>query len=197
MSSPTSSASAGARRPTVARMMVNMMTDATTYEDGNSHNTDDLGDKLAHRPPPCSRPISAAKMPTASVPHTPQNPCTDTAPTTSSISKRSRVFTPIYMIIPPIAPMMMASPGVTKAVGAVIATRPGQRAVETPGKLWLAHKVPAHNHGRERACCRSDIGGDRDERDTHAASESSWLPGLKPNQPSQRINVPSAASVML
>src|SRR5690606_38690314 len=69
-------------------------------------------------------PFSAAKSPTASVPHAPQTPCTETAPTGSSIMSRSSSTQESTTITPPMAPASAAyGTGITLQP-AVMETRP-------------------------------------------------------------------------
>ena len=41
----------------------------------------------------------------------------------------------------------------------------GERAIQTPGELWLATMIPADKHGYQCAGRSREIGGDRDARD--------------------------------
>src|SRR5690606_22495949 len=116
-SSPLISSSAGTRRPTVAlttlkktNMVVKVQRNAATI------------------PMSCvvMMPIEvppALNRPAARVPHTPQTPCTEIAPTGSSIRIRSKNSTEKTTTVPAISPMTMAAPGTTFAHPAVMPTR--------------------------------------------------------------------------
>ena len=69
----------------------------------------------------------SAKMPTASRPHTPAVPCTEDAPTGSSIFSRcSTTWTLTSISTAATAPMITAAQGATKAQGAVMPTSPAR-----------------------------------------------------------------------
>ena len=63
-------------------------------------------------------------MPTQSTPKTPPTPCTEIAPTGSSMPLRSKKNTDSTTITAAIEPITAAAHGCTNAHGAVIATRP-------------------------------------------------------------------------
>src|SRR5918994_4179663 len=79
------------------------------------------------------------------VPQVPQTPCTEMAPTGSSILTRSKNATEPTTITPAMAPMSTATDVVTAAHGAVIATSPASRplaVIETSGLPLLIHETP-------------------------------------------------------
>ena len=68
---------------------------------------------------------------TARVPHIPAIPCTDIAPTTSSIFSLSSSGTENTIITPPIAPIIVASPNEGIRGSAVMDTRPANAPFNT------------------------------------------------------------------
>src|SRR5204862_1067225 len=83
-------------------------------------------DPVYTRPPlPVARfdaSAGTANKPVASVPHTPDIPCTATAPMGSSIPSRSTNKTPATAIQPDTPPITIAAHGATNPEAAVIAT---------------------------------------------------------------------------
>src|ERR1700761_9369946 len=122
-------------------------------------------------------------MPRERTPQAPQAPCTETAPTGSSIlSFSSTKKTLKYMMIPAIAPKATAAQASTKAQGAVMATRPASMPLqERDGSgfpmriqaMIMAATAPAAEASIVFVAITPICGSD----------EESVEPGLNPNQP--------------
>ncbi len=85
-----------------------------------------------------------AKMPVASVPHTPAMPCTATAPMGSSIRARSTASTPTTAMPPARKPITIAAHGATKPHAAVTATSAATTpfsVIERSGFLITSHET--------------------------------------------------------
>src|SRR3954452_10893037 len=86
----------------------------------------------------------AAKSPQASVPQTPDMPCTATAPIGSSMPIRSTQITPTTAMIPETTPTTTAAHGATNPDAAVTATSAASTPfsiIETSGFLITSHAV--------------------------------------------------------
>src|ERR687891_1603979 len=130
-----------------------------------------------------------------SVPQVPQTPCTEMAPTGSSILILSKNITEPTTIAPAIAPMRTATDVVTVPQGAVIATRPASRplaVIETSGLLVRSHMTPPATTAPAQAATRVRVA----TIITNSSAASSE-PGLNPNQPMNRMSAPSTTSGML
>ena len=131
----------------------------------------------------------------------PQTPCTEEAPTGSSIFRTLSMNSTEYIIsMPQIAPMTTAPQGDTVSQPAVIPTKPARmpfRVNDRDGlpyfsQLMLRAKKPPAQAARLVLRNTSEIA-------TWSAvvAAASCDPGLKPNHPNQRMNTPSAAIVRL
>ena len=89
-----------------------------------------------------------ANSPVASVPQTPDMPCTATAPIGSSIPMRSMKITPKTAIPPEPMPITIAAHGATKPDAAVIATS----APSAPFSIIEMSGLPSLSHATAR--CR-------------------------------------------
>ena len=135
------------------------------------------------------------KITAARVPQAPQTPCTEMAPTGSSILILSKKSTESTTMTPPAAPMMTALSGVTEAQGAVMATSPAK----APFKLMPISGLP--NLIQEVTMARTAPAAAARLVLTKIIAMSLLAavvdPGLNPNHPSQRIKTPRATSGML
>src|SRR6059058_2381401 len=136
-----------------------------------------------------------ANSPVASVHHTPDIPCTATAPIGSSIPRPSTQITPNTAISPEPAPITIAAHGATNPEAAVIATRPPSAPfsiIEMSGlpSLTQATHMPVT---APAAAAMFVVVATYAKKPTPPKSTDSVEPGLKPNQPNQRISVPSTA----
>src|SRR5690606_28017862 len=120
-----------------------------------------------------------------SVPHVPQTPWTEMAPTGASTRTRSKNLTEPTTMAPPMAPMSTATGVVTVPTGAVIDTRPASRplaAMETSGFLSTAQFTTMATTAPAQAAT-SVLTASCGTNSSAASSE----PGLNPNQPMNRI----------
>ncbi len=131
----------------------------------------------------------------------PHTPCTDDAPTGSSIcslwSMNSMAYT---STIPQSSPITTAPQGDTTSQPAVMPTRPARM----PFKVRESEGLPYLNQVTNMVATPPATAARLVVRKTCEMAKrftsplaASWLPGLKPNQPSQRINTPSAARARL
>ena len=149
--------------------------------------------------PASSRPRNAssylAKRPIESVPQMPQVPCTEMAPTGSSILTLSKARTEKTTITPPTRPMTKAKTGVTVPTGAVMDTRPASAplpAIATSATPVLSQMIAVAPTTPAAAAIKVFMA--RNGTNSSAASSE---PALKPNQPNQRMNTPITAYPML
>src|SRR3954447_14846151 len=156
-------------------------------------------DPVYTRPPvPVARFFASAgtaNSPVASVPHTPDMPCTATAPIGSSIPMDSTQITPNTAIVPEPTPITIAAQGATNPDAAVIATSPPSAPfsiIEMSGLPSLAHatSTPATAPLAAAMCV---VAATYAKNPTPPRFTDRVEPGLKPNQPNQRISVPSTA----
>src|SRR5215813_11449315 len=136
-------------------------------------------------------------MPTQTAPSQPQYPCTEMAPQGSStLSTRSFNKTPTHTSMPSKMPMMTAELALTKAQGAVIATRPASmplQAIEMSGlpktkdQKSIAAADPA-------TAARFVFMAIPEMRRSVAPRVE---PGLKPIQPKRRMKVPVTTKATL
>src|SRR5262249_32631413 len=130
-----------------------------------------------------------AKIPTDSTPQTPLTPCTEIAPTGSSTPRLSKKKTDTTTSQPATAPMITAPIGVTKAQGAVIATRPASiplQHIVVSGLRPFSISVTIADSDATQPASMVFTTMKLMRRSVPANVE----PGLKPNQPKARINVP-------
>src|SRR5262245_59678903 len=131
-----------------------------------------------------------AKIPTDSTPQTPLTPCTEMAPTGSSMPRLSKKKTDTTTSQPATAPMITAPKGFTKAQGAVIATRPASMPLQhivVSGLRPLSMSVSMAASDPTQPASMVFTTTKLMRRSVPANVE----PGLKPNQPKARVNVPS------
>src|SRR5690606_11182968 len=150
--------------------------------------------------PPNSNPPSKAKTPTRTVPKKPHTPCTETAPTGSSIfillSMKPMERT---TMIPQIRPMAKAPQVFTAPHPAVIPTRPA----EAPFKLMEISAFPYLNQEKKsapmapQAPARLVLMITLPTAMVSSPPQANWEPPLKPNQPIQRISTPRAPKAIL
>src|SRR5882724_8444707 len=130
-------------------------------------------------------------------PNAPFTPCTEMAPTQSSMPIFSKKNTDSTTRMPEMRPMAAAAPALTKAHGAVIATKPANMPLHImygSGFLVLNHHiymVAARAPVAEASIVLTATTAMR--RSVPASVE----PGLNPNQPNARMNVPSMTNGML
>ena len=139
--------------------------------------------------------LSALNSPAARVPQAPFSPWTEIAPTGSSTPIRSITRTATTTKTPAIAPVRTAKAGVRLAQPAVIATRPARvplRVMPTSGFPNFTHAVIIAKTA-PAAAARLVFTAIRAVEVLAAVVE----PGLKPNQPNQRMKTPSVARGML
>src|SRR5712691_8511209 len=130
-----------------------------------------------------------AKIPTDSTPQRPLVPCTEIAPTGSSMPRLSKKKTDITTRKPATAPIIAAPMGLTKAQGAVIATR--------PASIPLQHIVVSGLRPFSMSVTMADTDPIQPASMVFTTMKlmrksvpASVEPGLKPNQPKARIKVP-------
>ena len=135
------------------------------------------------------------------VPVKPQTPCTELAPTGSSIfSTLSMNSTENIIRMPQIVPMMTAPSGETISQPAVIPTKPARipfRVKDKDGllnfnQLTTSAKKPPAQAARfvVRKTCEIAIA-------SSVEAAANCEPGLNPNQPNHKMNTPNAAMVRL
>src|SRR5437870_6491845 len=157
-------------------------------------------------PPPVSRPgfaaaaagqtVGFANNPKQSVPNTPFTKWTEVAPTGSSTWTRSKKNTARTTRIPAMTPMMKELATLTKAHGAVIATRPAN----PPFNVMLRSGFPATIHIIKNALIDAVAAAVFDVTAIWAIEAQSAAivdPGLKPNHPNHSTNTPIVADVKL
>src|SRR5882672_6783416 len=142
--------------------------------------------------------VPSAKMPTDRTPQRPFAPWTEIAPTGSSIlSLRSMKNTDSTTMMPEIRPMTQALNEPTNAHGAVMATKPASmplHIMDVSGLLprtFQIHIVAARAPVADASIVLTTLMALR--RSVPARLE----PGLKPNQPKARMNVPMTHIAML
>ena len=127
-------------------------------------------------------------------------PCAAIAPIGSSMRTRSTASTPKTTIAPATKPITIAAHGATNAHAAVMATSARHCAVQRHRRSGFFDRQPrgeepAPGHPlRPRGWCRA-----RRRRRSPAPPKSTAerRPGLKPNQPNQRIDHASVTNAML
>src|SRR5207245_11151579 len=138
--------------------------------------------------------------PAASTPQAPFTPWTEMAPARSStFAMLSKNQTAQHTSTPAISPMMTADTGLTKPLGAVIATRPARM----PLAVMVGSGLPLDHHMYSIAL--SDAAGPasivltamRPMRRAPLPEAAKVLPGLNPNHPNARMKQPRMATVML
>src|SRR5262245_15943987 len=135
-------------------------------------------------------------MPTESTPHRPQTPCTEIAPTQSSTPTRSKKSTDSTTTTPATVPIVAAAQGDTNAHGAVIATRPASMPLHSiDGSCFRPLTSSAIIAPIAPVMLASIVFTTMKlmRRSVPASVE----PGLNPNQPNARMNVPSTTIGML
>src|ERR1051326_2760465 len=124
-------------------------------------------------------------------PHAPLTPCTLMAPTGSSTPILSKKNTASTTKLPGISPMMAAPPALTNAQGAVIATRPASMPLHImDGSGFLVRNHHIHSVAANAPVAEASIvltATTPMRRSVAARLE----PGLNPNQPNARMNVPT------
>ncbi len=135
------------------------------------------------------------KIPAARVPQAPQTPCTEMAPTGSSIRILSKNSTEKTTSTPAMAPMMMALPGVTLAHRLVMATSPARAPLRLMPISGLPNLIQEANMARMQPAAAARLVLTKIMAMSLLAAVVE--PGLNPNQPSHRMKTPRAASGML
>ena len=131
-------------------------------------------------------------MPTLNVPKSPPTPCTEMAPTGSSIPRRSKKYTDSMIKIAATTPITAAAHGETKAHGAVIATRPASMPFTImPGSGLPVFRVMYNMAAIEPKAPAIAVLVAATANCTSVAAKV--LAALKPNHPNNKINVPSIA----
>jgi len=131
-------------------------------------------------------------MPAARVPQAPLTPCTETAPTGSSTLMWSKNSTEKTTRTPATAPIMIALKGVTVAQGLVMATRPARAPFRLMPASGFLNLIQAVTIARITPAAAARLVFTKIKAMSLLAAVVE--PGLKPNQPSHRINTPRAAS---
>ena len=135
-------------------------------------------------------------MPTANVPHIPENKWTGIAPTGSSSFALSKRDTPSTTIIPPVTPIIIASLGDIWSAPAVIATRPPNTPfINIVRSRFLYNKPEKKAAPRPPAAAAKHVV--TNTRDVFAGSADKTDPPLNPNQPNQSISTPAADNGIL
>src|SRR5262245_19757624 len=131
-------------------------------------------------------------MPTASTPQTPLTPWTAMAPTGSSTPRRSMNVAATMTNTPARLPMTAAEAGVTKAQGAVIATKPASM----PLTIIPGSGLPVQNIITDLATTAPKAAASA----VLVATTANWTSvaarveaALNPNQPNSRMKQPSMA----
>ena len=99
-------------------------------------------------------------------------------------------------MIPAMTPMTIAAQTLTKAQGAVMATRPARAPLTVMLKSGFPCQIQAVSVAASRPAAQ-DMLVVTTIWEIETASAAIVLPGLKPNQPSQRIKPPRKARAML
>src|SRR6056297_3695549 len=157
--------------------------------------------RIVPRPASCASSVaSSLESTTANSPHMPTTPCTEIAPTGSSILSVSSPMIEKTTSTPPIAPTIVASTGLGASGSAVIATRPAS----APFSAMVRSDFPNISRAVISAATTPPAAAILVLTNTSATALASPIsdslssePPLKPNQPSQRMKVPSVASGML
>ena len=126
------------------------------------------------------------------MPQAPHTPCTETAPTGSSILMRSKNSTANTTMTPAMAPMITAPQLLTLAHPAVIPTRPASTplpVIATSG-LPLTSQIVSMLATAPAAAASTVVTA----IDVTTTSAASCDPGLNPNQPTSRMNTPMMAN---
>src|SRR5207248_7773289 len=137
-----------------------------------------------------------ANRPVASVPQTPDMPWTATAPIGSSIPIRSTATTPTTAMKPETSPITTAAQGATKPDAAVIATSAASTPfsiIEMSGFRSTIHAVRLPPRPPAAAAMFVVVATYAKKPNVGPECTDSVEPGLKPNQPNQRMIVPSTA----
>ncbi len=131
------------------------------------------------------------------MPHTPQNPWTAIAPTGSSNRNLSRIRTPYTTTTPATAPMPSAASGLTTAHGAVTPTSPANTPFSDSARSGLPNFSQAKTITTIAPATAARLVLIAINAICSGSSKPRVEPALKPNQPSQSMNVPSATSGIL
>src|SRR5210317_100421 len=137
---------------------------------------------------------------TASRPQIPTTPWTEMAPTGSSIRSLSRVTIDTTSSRPPTAPISVAVRGSGVSGSAVMATSPASAPLSAMVRSALPNQRRDSNNANTSPPAAAMFVLTNTSATAFASPTSDTLssePPLKPNQPSQRISVPSAASGIL
>ena len=136
-------------------------------------------------------------MGTATNPQIPATPCTEMAPTGSSIRMRSRANTEKTTITPPTAPIRVAVSGDGIRGSAVIETRPASAPLST----IVRSARPSTTLAVSNAATTPPAAAALVFTNTAATALASLTfeitnsdPPLNPNQPNHNINVPNVAN---
>src|SRR5210317_107306 len=134
---------------------------------------------------------------TASTPQIPTVPCTEMAPTGSSILKLSSITIEPTTSRPPTAPMSVADSGAGDNGSAVIATSPASAPLSAIVRSAFPNQSQESNRANTNPPAAAIFVLTNTSATEFASPTSETLssePPLKPNQPSHRISVPNAAS---
>ena len=157
--------------------------------------------KIATMPITCAPKVASGSVKqAASSPQMPADPCTDMAPTGSSILSLSRKVMENTTRMPPTAPTNRDNSMLPDSGDAVIETSPAR----APFNAMVRSALPNSARARTSAATKPPQAAMLVLTNTCAtALASSTLltfssePPLKPNQPNQRMNMPSVANGML
>src|SRR5207247_8166810 len=132
----------------------------------------------------------------ATVPQTPETPCTATAPIGSSMPIRSTASTPTTAITPDTSPITTAAHGATNPDAAVTATSAASTPfsiIEMSGFRSTTQAVIAPLIA-PAAAARFVVSATYAKNPTRLPVMTPRVePGLNPNQPNQRLSVPRTA----
>ena len=197
---PITSSAWDARRPIVLRITANTSV-ITTAVQAAAERTPSTCMPRKWRPPPKKTPfmvdVPVANRPVRTVPSAPHTPCTEIAPTGSSIfTTWSKNSTEKTTANPQTIPMIAAPNGLTASHPAVIPTRPARDALnvmETSGFPYFT-QVKIMVVSVASAAARFVL---KNTRPALTISSSLSMPTveapLNPNQQNHRINTPRAA----
>ena len=157
--------------------------------------------KIARVPSNCPMKVaSPLESRTAKIPQIPHTPCTEMAPTGSSILILSNATIEATTIAPPIAPMTTERPGAGLRGSAVIETRPAS----APFNAMVRSDLPNANRAAIKAATKPPAAAMLVLTKTRATAFASSIfdsfssdPPLNPNQPNHKINMPSVAKGIL
>ena len=165
------------------------------------YDIESFKDHKSHSCRPASYHDGSEKLCQQEIPRNPQTPCTDEAPTGSSIFITWSIkSTAKIMTVPQIAPIRTAPTGDTRSQPAVMPTSPANtplRVSDNDGFLYFIQATIREKNPPAQAARLVVRNTCEIARRLPSPAAASCDPGLKPNQPNQRIKTPRQAMVRL